>query len=64
MFKNYITVAFRNLKRYKAYSIINISGLALGMACCILISLYVQYELSYDKQHEHAGQIYRLAHPF
>jgi len=64
MLKNYVTVALRNLRRYKTYSFINISGLALGMACCILISLYVQYELSYDNFHEKADQIYRLADPF
>ncbi len=61
MFRNYITVAVRNLLRHKAYSLINISGLAIGMACCILILLYVQDELSYDRYHENAGRIYRLA---
>ena len=64
MFKNYLKTTVRNLLTKKIYSFINITGLGLGMACCILISLYVQYELSFDKHHEHAGQIYRLAHPF
>jgi len=60
MFKNYLKIAVRNLRKYKAYSVINISGLAIGMACCILSLLFVQQELSYDKFHEHAGQIYRV----
>lgn len=64
MFKNYLKITLRNLYKHKVYSLINIVGLAIGMACCILISLYVQYELSYDKHHENSGQIYRLAHPF
>ncbi|MGH7453624.1 MAG: ABC transporter permease, partial [bacterium] len=60
MFKNYLKVAVRNLRKYKTYSFINISGLAIGMACCILSLLFVQQELSYDKFHENAGQIYRV----
>lgn len=60
MFKNYIKIALRNLLKYKAYSLINISGLAIGMACCILILLFVQDELSYDKYHENADRIYRV----
>ena len=60
MFRNYLTVAFRNLVRHKVYSAINISGLAVGMACCILILLYVQDELSYDRFHEKADRIYRV----
>ena len=60
MFKNYVTVAVRNLLKYKGYSFINILGLAIGMACCILILLFVQDELSYDQYHEKAEQIYRL----
>ena len=61
MVKNYLTVAIRNLARNKTFSAINILGLAIGMACCILILLYVQDELSYDQHHEHAQRIYRLA---
>ena len=48
MLKNYIKIAFRNLIRKKAFSFINIFGLAIGMACTILILLWVQDELSYD----------------
>lgn len=60
MLKNYIKIALRNLKKYKAYSLINITGLAIGMACCILIIQYVRDELSYDLHHEKADRIYRL----
>ena len=61
MFKNYLTVGLRNLHRYKGYSSINVLGLAIGIACCILITLYVQDELSYDQYHEKRDRIYRLA---
>ena len=61
MIKNYLTVAIRNIARNKPFSAINILGLAIGMACCILILLYVQDELSYDQHHEHAHRIYRVA---
>lgn len=60
MFKNYLKIAFRNLLRHKIYSLINISGLAIGMACCILILLFVRDELSYDRFHENSDRIYRL----
>jgi len=61
MFRNYLKIAFRNLLRHKLYSLINVLGLALGMACCLLIVLFVQDELSYDKFHKKAEQIYRVA---
>lgn len=62
MFKNYITIAFRNLLKKKAYSFINIFGLGLGMACCFLIFMFVQDELSYDTYHENKDRIYRVTH--
>ncbi|MCP4724092.1 MAG: FtsX-like permease family protein [bacterium] len=58
MFKNYFKIAFRNLSRHKGYSFINISGLAIGMACCIMILLWVQDELNYDKFHENLEDLY------
>ncbi len=61
MLKNYFKIAARNLLKHKAYSFINIAGLAMGMTCCILILLYVQHELSYDRFHQNAKQIYRIA---
>ncbi len=60
MFKNYLKIALRSILRHKAYSIINISGLAIGMASSVLILLWVRSELSYDRWHRHAGQIYRI----
>ena len=60
MIRNYLTVAVRNLKRQKAYSAINVLGLAVGMACCILILQYVRYELSDETQHTKADRIYRV----
>jgi len=60
MFKNYLKIAARNFLKYKAYSFINIAGLAIGIACCILILLYVQDELSYDRFHQNAARIYRV----
>lgn len=60
MFKNYLKVALRNLIKHKAFSLINISGLAIAMACCILISLWVQEELSYDQFHEKKDRIFRV----
>ncbi len=64
MFKNYLKIAFRNIKRYKGYSFINIAGLAVGMACCLFILFFVLYEFSYDTFHEDAGRIYRVAMEF
>lgn len=61
MLKNYIKIALRNLLRNKLYSILNIIGLAIGIACCILILLYVQDELSFDRFHEKADRIYRVS---
>ncbi len=60
MIKNYLTIALRNLRKQKGYTFINIFGLAIGMACCLLIFLYVQDERSYDRFHEKANQIYRV----
>jgi len=60
MFKNYIQTAFRNIKRYKGYSFINIAGLTVGMACFILIFLWIYDELNYDTFHTHSNQLYRI----
>ncbi len=54
MFKNYLKIALRNVKKHKGYSFINIAGLAIGIACCILILLWVRDELSFDNFHEKA----------
>jgi putative ABC transport system permease protein len=60
MFKSYFKIALRNLRKQKVYSLINVLGLAAGMACFIIISLYVLHEYSFDKFHEKSGCIYRI----
>lgn len=60
MFKNYFITALRNVNRQKMYSALNVIGLAVGLAAFILISLYVQNELSFDRYHENADRIYRV----
>ena len=59
MIKNHLLIAWRNFRRHRGFSFINISGLAIGVACCILIFLYINDELSYDKFHKNADRIYR-----
>ncbi|GJM29845.1 MAG: ABC transporter permease [Cyclobacteriaceae bacterium] len=59
MIKNYLIIAWRILVKYKAYTIINIIGLGLGMACCLLIALFVHEEWNYDRFHANAEQIHR-----
>ncbi|MCK4495018.1 MAG: ABC transporter permease, partial [Candidatus Aminicenantes bacterium] len=61
MLKNYFKIAVRNFQRHKGYSFINIAGFAIGMACCLLILLYVRHEKSYDSYHKDVENIYRIA---
>jgi len=61
MIRNYLKVAFRNLWKYKSFSAINIGGLAIGMAACLLILQYVSFKLSYDQFHPAVKDIYRVA---
>ncbi len=61
MFKNYFKVAFRNLSRTKGYTLITLSGLAIGIAACLLAFLYIQDELSYDRFNEKSERIFRIA---
>lgn len=60
MLKNYFKIAWRNLIRHKVFSLINIGGLAIGIEACLLISLYVNYELSYDSYHVKKDRIVRV----
>ncbi len=62
MFKNYFKIAWRNLLKNKGYSIINIGGLAIGLACFLLIAIFISNELSYDTYHEKKNSIYRVVH--
>ncbi len=60
MFNNYLKIAFRNLTRYKIFSLINILGLAVGITCCITLTLFIIDELSYDRFNKNADEIYRV----
>jgi putative ABC transport system permease protein len=60
MLENYFKVALRNISKHKFYSTLNISGLALGLAACTLIGLYVVDELSFDKFHKDSENIYAV----
>ncbi len=60
MYKNYFKISFRNMLRHKVFSGINIAGLSIGVACFLVIFSYVHDELSYDRYHEHANDIYRV----
>jgi putative ABC transport system permease protein len=60
MIKNYFKIAWRNLLRNKAFSFINITGLAFGLTCCLLLVLYLNHELSYDQFHSNASKIVRV----
>lgn len=64
MFTNYLKIAWRNLLKKKGYSAINIGGLTIGMACFLMIMMYIQNELSYDNYHENKDRIYRVIHHF
>jgi putative ABC transport system permease protein len=60
MLKNYVTIAFRNLRRNKVYSLITVSGLALGISAFLLISVWILHELSFDRFHENASSIFQV----
>ena len=60
MLKNYFKVAYRNIIRNKAFSFINIAGLSIGLACCMLIVLYAEDELSFDRFQQNKNQLFRV----
>ena len=60
MFRNYITIAIRNLMKHRTFSAINVFGLTIGLTACILIAAFISNELSYDTYAEHAHQLYRI----
>ena len=64
MLRNYLKIAWRNLVKNKVFSFINIFGLSVGLTCCILISLYIYHEISYDTYHKNANRIFRLGTVF
>ncbi|PIQ21643.1 MAG: hypothetical protein COW65_07845, partial [Cytophagales bacterium CG18_big_fil_WC_8_21_14_2_50_42_9] len=60
MLKNYLKIAWRNLMRHPLYSLINIGGLAVGLAVCMLMMVYVAHERSFDRFHTDAGRIFAV----
>ena len=64
MIKNYFKIAWRNLRRYKFISFINLFGLTVGLTCCLLILTYILNELSYDRYNKDADQVYRITRTF
>jgi putative ABC transport system permease protein len=64
MLRNYLKIAWRNIVGNPLFSAINIIGLAIGLACCIIITLFVRYEMSYDKHWDNADRIYRVTRDF
>lgn len=60
MIQNYLKIAWRNLLRHKTFSFINVAGLAVGLSACMLLFLYVQYEVGYDRHHQHIDRIARV----
>ena len=64
MIKNYLKIAYRNLVKYKFISFINIFGLTVGLACCLLILTYILHEVSYDKYQPNADRVYRVTRTF
>ncbi|HAP61959.1 MAG TPA: hypothetical protein DCR93_21485, partial [Cytophagales bacterium] len=60
MIRNYLKVAWRNLLKYRFYSGINILGMSVGIASVLLMALFVQHELSYDRYYEDAERLYRV----
>lgn len=64
MFRNYLLIAFRNLQKHKGFMLINTLGLSLGVACCLMLALYIQDEMSYDKHHAESENVYRIITEF
>src|SRR5690606_15395018 len=60
MFRNYLIIALRQLRKQKVFSFINILGLSLGITCCVLLALFIKDELSYEKHYEGHENIYRI----
>ena len=64
MFRNYLVTALRNIARHRLYSVINIAGLAVGLACAVFIILFIRDEISYDKWIPDSENLYRVEHTF
>jgi putative ABC transport system permease protein len=59
MLRNYLLIAFRNLTKNLGYTSINVFGLAIGLACCLLVTLYIRFETSYEDFHKNKAHLYR-----
>ena len=64
MISSYLKIAIRNLLKYRFISFINLFGLTVGLSCCLLITIYILNELSYDRHHVNAKNIYRVTRDF
>src|SRR5688572_21857804 len=64
MIKNYLVIFLRNLLRYKAFSLINVFGITLGISCFTIIILFAEFEYSYDKSHQRSENLYRIVKDF
>ncbi|MBR9997562.1 MAG: ABC transporter permease [Cyclobacteriaceae bacterium] len=64
MLNNYVKIAIRNLLKHLSFSLINVSGLAIAITCCLLIYLYIDNEISYDRYHQNSERIYRITRDF
>ncbi len=64
MIKNYFKIAYRNLLKYKGFTLINLTGMSLGLTISILILIFVKHELSFDNFHEKGNRIYRITSSF
>ena len=64
MIQNYFKLAWRNLMKHKFISFINLFGLTMGLTCCLLITVYILHETSYDSYNKNANRIYRVSRSF
>jgi len=60
MIKSYLKITLRNMRKHKVYSFINVAGLAVSIACCLMILMHIHFETSYDNYHRDADRVYRL----
>ena len=60
MLKNHLLIALRNLRKHSFYTILNVLGLSLGIACTLVLLLFIRYHFGFDRYHRQAGQIYRV----
>ena len=64
MLQTYLKIAWRHIRNNQLFSFLNIFGLSIGFACCLLITLYIVHEISYDHHHKNADRLYQIATTF